>query len=35
MIERFNGRVQEVLTTHPRFDSPQSLEETLTRYVRL
>jgi hypothetical protein len=31
MIERFNGRI--LATT--RFDSSQSLEETLTRYVRL
>ena len=33
-VERFNGRISEVLaTTH--FDAAQSLEETLSRYVRL
>jgi transposase InsO family protein len=34
MIERFKGRIQEVLAT-TRFDSSQSPEETLMRYVRL
>lgn len=34
MIERFNGRIQEVLAT-TRFDSSQSLEETLIRYAHL
>jgi transposase InsO family protein len=34
MVERFNGRISEVLAT-TRFDSAQSLEETLSRYVRL
>ena len=34
MIERFNGRIAEVLAT-TRFDSSQSLEDTIMRYVRL
>ena len=34
MIERFNGRIADVLAT-TRFDSAQSLEQTITRYVRL
>lgn len=34
MVERFNGRIAEVLATH-RFDSAQDLETTLTRYVWL
>jgi len=34
MIERFNGRIADVLAT-TRFDSSQSLAETLTRYVRI
>ena len=34
MVERFNGRISEVLAT-TRFDSAQSLEQTITRYVRL
>ncbi len=34
MIERFNGRIADVLAT-TRFDSSKSLEETITRYVRL
>ena len=34
MVERFNGRIGEVLAT-TRFDSSKSLEETLVRYARL
>ena len=34
MIERFNGRIAEVLAT-TRFDSSQSLAETITRYVKV
>lgn len=34
MIERFNGRISDVLTT-TRFDSSQDLEATLIRYVRI
>ncbi len=34
MIERFNGRIADVLAT-TRFDSAKSLEETITRYVDL
>jgi len=34
MVERFNGRIAEVLTTH-RFDSSQDLETTLARYAWL
>lgn len=34
MVERFNGRNSEVLAT-TRCDAAQSLEETLSRYVRL
>jgi transposase InsO family protein len=34
MVERFNDRISEVLAT-TRFDSAQSLEDTLSRYVRL
>ncbi len=34
MIERFNGRIADVLAT-TRFDSSQSLAETITRYVRV
>lgn len=34
MIERFNGRISDVLAT-TRFDSSASLAETLTRYVRI
>jgi len=34
MVERFNGRISEVLAT-TRFDSAQRLEDTLSRYVRL
>ncbi len=34
MVERFNGRISEVLAT-TRFDAAQSLEDTLSRYVRL
>ncbi len=34
MVERFNGRIAEVLAT-TRFDSAQSLADTLTGYVRL
>jgi transposase InsO family protein len=34
MIERFNGRIADVLAT-TRFDSSQSLSETITRYVKV
>ncbi|SFD82896.1 Transposase and inactivated derivatives, IS30 family [Thiohalospira halophila DSM 15071] len=34
MVERFNGRISEVLATH-HFDSRASLEQTLKRYVHL
>jgi transposase InsO family protein len=34
MVERFNGRISEVLATH-RFDSSKSLKDTILRYVRL
>lgn len=34
MIERFNGRISEVLDT-TRFRSGEHLRETLTRYVRV
>ena len=34
MVERFNGRIAEVLATH-RFDRAKDLEATLTRYVWL
>ena len=34
MVERFNGRISAVLAT-TRFDSAQSLADTLSRYVRL
>lgn len=34
MVERFNGRISEVLTTR-RFRSGEHLEDTLTRYVSL
>jgi transposase InsO family protein len=34
MLERFNGRIAEVLQTH-RFDSTQDLETTLLRYADL
>ncbi|EAR22704.1 IS481 family transposase [Nitrococcus mobilis] len=34
MVERFNGRISEVLATH-RFDSRQDLEATLKRYCYL
>ncbi len=34
MIERFNGRIAEVLATM-RFDSSQSLEQTLIQYVKV
>ncbi len=34
MVERFNGRISEVLAT-TRFDAAANLEETLIRYVRL
>ena len=33
MVERFNGRISEILTT-THFHSSESLEETLVRYVR-
>jgi transposase-like protein len=34
MVERFNGRIAEVLAT-TRFDSAESLTQTITRYVRI
>ncbi len=34
MVERFNGRISDVLKTN-RFDSREDLEQTLLRYVRL
>ena len=34
MIERFNGRIADVLAT-TRSDSSQSLAETITRYVKV
>lgn len=34
MVERFNGRISEVLATH-RFDSALALEQTLKRYCHL
>ncbi len=34
MVERCNGPISDVLAT-TRFDSAQSLEDTLSRYVRL
>ncbi len=34
MVERFNGRIADVLKTH-RFDSGEELEQTLLRYVAL
>ncbi|MDK2798289.1 MAG: hypothetical protein PWQ19_1839, partial [Tepidiphilus sp.] len=34
MVERFNGRISEVLATH-RFDSREALEATIQRYVWL
>ena len=34
MVERFNGRISDVLKTH-HFISGQDLEQTLLRYVRL
>jgi transposase InsO family protein len=34
MVERFNGRIEEVLQSH-RFRSGEDLETTLHRYVRL
>ena len=34
MVERFNGRIAEVLATH-RFNSAENLETTLMRYVWL
>lgn len=34
MVERFNGRISEVLATH-RFEHRQDLEQTLKRYCHL
>ena len=34
MLERFNGRISDVLKTN-RFDSALDLEQTLMRYVHL
>ncbi|MFC0200559.1 integrase core domain-containing protein, partial [Paracoccus rhizosphaerae] len=34
MVERFNGRIEDVLQSH-RFRSGEDLEQTILRYVRL
>lgn len=34
MVERFNGRIADVLKTH-RFNSREDMEQTLVRYVAL
>jgi len=34
MVERFNGRISDILTT-PYFDSGNSLKQTLMRYAKL
>jgi len=34
MVERFNGRISDVLNTH-HFNSAQDLEQTLLRYVAI
>lgn len=34
MVERFNGRIEDVLQSH-RFQSGEDLEQTILRYVRL
>ena len=34
MVERFNGRIADILKTH-RFSSGEDLEQTLLRYVAL
>ncbi len=34
MVERFNGRIADVLKTH-RFNSREDMEQTLQRYVAL
>ena len=34
MVERFNGRIEDVLQSH-RFDGGEDLEHTILRYVRL
>ena len=34
MVERFNGRIEDVLQSH-RFQSGEDLEQTLLRYVHL
>ena len=34
MVERFSGRIEDVLQSH-RFQSGQDLQETLLRYVHL
>lgn len=34
MVERFNGRIRDVLATHP-FESGEDLAKTLARYVWL
>ena len=34
MVERFNGRIADVLKTH-RFNSREDMEQTLLRYVAL
>ncbi len=34
MVERFNGRIEDVLQSH-RFRSGEDLEQTIPRYVRL
>ncbi len=33
MVERFNGRIEDVLQSH-RFNSGEDLEQTILRYVR-
>ncbi|ODT60290.1 MAG: hypothetical protein ABS73_06595 [Paracoccus sp. SCN 68-21] len=34
MVERFNGRIEDILQSH-RFRSGEDLEQTILRYVRL
>ena len=34
MVERFNGRIEDILQSH-RFHSSEDLEQTILRYVRL
>jgi hypothetical protein len=35
MVERFNGRISDILKTHHYFKSGEDLEQTLHRYVFL